>query len=165
MGRRKRGSKLMARFSLVDLQRLLDEKAAAVVRMQERRVELASELSEIEAALTAATGGSMPAVKRGPGRPRKNPLPVAFPAAVKMERKGRKGRKGKRGPRGEGGLQNVIRTVLGASKEPMKLAEVTANVLKAGYQTGSARFGVIVGQRLSEMSDVKKAGRGLYVLK
>ena len=59
----------------------------------------------------------------------------------------------------------MIRKTLGSSSEPMKLADLSKAILSSGYKTGSSRFAVIVGQRLSEMKDVKKAGRGLYTMK
>ncbi len=159
MGRRKKNSMAgVGGFSLADLKRLFDEKASEVERLQAQRSELQASLDAVDAAI-AASMGDRAAVrapgKRGPGRPPKAAAAVAT----------RGGRKGKRGPRGEGGLQNMIRTVLGAAKEPMKLADIAEKVLASGYQTASTRFAVIVGQRLSEMGDVKKAGRGLYTLK
>jgi hypothetical protein len=59
----------------------------------------------------------------------------------------------------------MIRKVLAASSDPMKLSALAQAVLDAGYKTASSRFGVIVGQRLSEMKDVKRAGRGVYTLR
>lgn len=161
MGRRKSAAKALAGFSLAELQALIAKRAAAEIDgLQGRRAELMSELADLDAAL-AAIGGTAAPARRGPGRP-----PKAAGATKKGAKKaGRAGKKGKRGPRGDGGLQNVIRTVLGAATEPMKLADIAAKVLDAGYQTSSSRFAVIVGQRLSEMDDVKKAGRGLYVVK
>jgi len=66
---------------------------------------------------------------------------------------------------GTGALHNKIRDVLKDAKEPMKLADLAAAVLTAGYETKSKSFAVIVGQRLTEMKDVEKVSRGLYALK
>ncbi len=168
MGRRKKSvPSANTGFSLADLKRLFDEKAAEVEALQARRAEIQSTLDTIDSAIAASMGDGRAlrlGVKRGPGRPRKVVSAVGAPSAAAVPAK-RGGRKGKRGPRGEGGLQNMIRTVLAGSSEPVKLADVAAKVIEAGYQTGSSKFAVIVGQRLSEMSDVKKAGRGLYQLK
>lgn len=154
MGRRKSAAKALAGFSLAELQALIAQRTAAEINaLGGRRAELLRELADVDSALAAV--GSAP--KRGPGRPRKID---SAPAAAKSDAP--KGRKGKRGPRGEGGLQSMIRTALGGSSEPMKLTDVAAKVLELGYQTSSGRFAVIVGQRLSEMKDVKRAGRGLY---
>ena len=38
-------------------------------------------------------------------------------------------------------------------------------MLASGYKTKSKVFHLIVGQRLAEMKDVKKAARGLYTVK
>ena len=71
----------------------------------------------------------------------------------------------KAGPKGQSELHNAIRGALAKSSEPMKLAELADKVLSGGYKSKSSHFGVIVGQRLTEMKDVKKAGRGLYRLR
>jgi hypothetical protein len=154
-------------LSLEDLRRLCEEKEAQIGRLLERREALAAELESLDAEL----GGSGRGRSRGPGRPRgsrgargRRRGPGRPPKAAKAGR-GRRGKRGARGPRGEGGLQNMIRKALASSSEPMKLADLAQAVLDAGYQTSSSRFGVIVGQRLSEMKDVKKAGRGLYTIR
>ena len=111
-------------------------------------------------------------IKRGPGRPRKVGRPRKAGRPRKVGRPAKAGRKapvrsaaGRRGPRGDAGVHNFIRKALASSSKPMKLADVAKKVLADGYKTTSSRFGVIVGQRLSEMKDVKKAGRGLYTLR
>jgi hypothetical protein len=165
LGRRKRGWNAAASLSLDDLRRLCEEKEAKLGRLMERREALAAELQQLDAELGGSGSGRGRAAgrrrrggrgrRRGPGRP---------PKATKGRRGGRR-KRGARGPRGEGGLQNMIRKALASSSEPMKLADLAQAVLDAGYQTSSSRFGVIVGQRLSEMKDVKKAGRGLYTVR
>jgi hypothetical protein len=161
MGRRKSAAKALAGFSLAELQALIAQRAQAELKgLSARRAELVAELAELDAAIGAA--GGAPA-KRGPGRPPK--AAGAAKGAKPGRRKGRRGGAGKRGPRGDGGLQAMIRKVLGEASEPMKLAAIAEKVLAAGYETSSTRFAVIVGQRLSEMKDVKKAGRGLYTMK
>ena len=157
MAGKKRGWKAISGFSLADLRKIFEQKEKQISALSTRRDELAAELADVEAQLTAATGGgSSPEPSVG-----RKVAAVKAPAPKKRGR--RKG--GTRGPRGEGGLQNMIRNVLAEAKEPVKLAAIADRVLAAGYQTGSTRFGVIVGQRLSEMKDVKKAGRGLYAMK
>ena len=161
MGRRKSAAKALAGFSLAELQSIIAQRTAAEVNaLGDRRTELLRELADVDAALAAA--GSAP--KRGPGRPRK--IDSALVGAKSAAKSGaKKGRTGKRGPRGEGGLQSMVRAALDGAAEPMKLADVAAKVLELGYQTSSTRFAVIVGQRLSEMKDVKRVGRGLYQLR
>jgi hypothetical protein len=139
---------------------MCEAKEMEVSRLTRRRADLADELSALDSSLSALTGG-----KAAPGR-RRASAPAARKSAAPAKRRRRAGkRKGARGPRGEEGLQNMIRQALAGASEPMKLADLAAKVLKAGYQTSSKKFGVIVGQRLSEMKDVKKAGRGLYIMK
>jgi hypothetical protein len=160
LGRRKRGWKRLSKFSLGDLQRMVEAKQAAIAKLASQREAMASDLAELDADLAAAGGGAMalaPApVKRGPGRPPKAGRGPGRP-------KGRRGRRG--GPKGQSDLHNAIRAALKGSSEPMKLADIAAKVKAGGYKTKSASFPVIVGQRLTEMKDAKKAGHGLYALK
>ena len=61
-------------------------------------------------------------------------------------------------------MHNNVREVLKGSSEPMKAADIAKKVLSGGHETKSKVFHLIVGQRLAEMKDVKKPGRGLYSL-
>jgi hypothetical protein len=164
LGRRKRGWKAAASLSLEALRNLVETKAAELAA---RRDQLVAELAAIEGDLTSSGG----APKRGPGRPRKTGRGPGRPR--KARRPGRpagSGRKGKRrgrkpGPKGQSELHNKIRSSLGASSEPLRVADIAKKVLAAGYKTKSKVFHLIIGQRLAEMKDVKKAGRGLYTMK
>ena len=176
MGRRKRGWKAASGLSLADLRRMLEEKEGQLSGLAERRDELAAELAEVEAELAAAGGGGAmrrgpgrPPGKRGPGRPpgKRGPgRPKGSgrgPGRPKGSGKGKPGRKP--GPKGQSELHNAIRAVLKGSSEPMKLADIAVAVKKNGYATKSKHFPMIVGMRLTEMADAKKAGRGLYTMK
>ena len=165
MGRRKRGWKAASGLSLADLRRMLEEKEGQLSGLTERRDELAAELAEVEAELAAAGGAvrrgpGRPAGRRGPGRPKGSGRRLGRP---KGSGKGKRGRPA--GPKGQSDLHNAIRKVLKGSSEPMKLADVAAAVKKNGYATKSKHFPMIVGMRLTEMADAKKAGRGLYTMK
>jgi len=146
---------------------MLEEKEGQLSGLAERRDELAAELAEVEAELAAAGGGG--AMRRGPGRPpgRRGPgRPKGSgrgPGRPKGSGKGKPGRKP--GPKGHSELHNAIRAVLKGSSEPMKLADIAAAVKKNGYSTKSKHFPMIVGIRLTEMANAKKAGRGLYTMK
>lgn len=127
-----------------------------------RRDALSAELDAVDAEMAGMDGS--PRRGRKPGRPRK--AKVGRPAMANARKQTRKGKKrGAGGPRGEGGLQAIIRKILSSASEPVKLKDLASQIKKAGYRTTSAKFGVIVGQRLSEMKDVKKPGRGLYAMK
>ncbi len=167
MGRRKRGWNAAAGLSLADLRRMLEEKEGQLSGLAERRDELAAKLAEVEAELAAAGGGGAmrrgpgrPAGRRGPGRPKGS---GRGPGRPKGTGKGKRGRKP--GPKGQSDLHNAIRAVLKGSSEPMKLADIAVAVKKNGYATKSKHFPMIVGMRLTEMADAKKAGRGLYTMK
>jgi hypothetical protein len=126
-------------LSLGVLRQLLVTKQAA---MTSRREEVATELAAIDADLRTE-GAAAP--KRGPGRPRE--------------------KRGPGRPKGQSDLHNAIRAALNGSSEAVKLADIATKVKSGGYKTTSKRFPMIVGFRLKEMADVKRAGRGLYAMK
>jgi hypothetical protein len=168
LGRRKRGWKAASALSLEALRRLVETKATELTA---RREELVAELATIDADL-ATTGEAAP--KRGPGRPRKSGRgPGRPPKAKRLGRppgsgkgKGKGKRRGRKpGPKGQSELHNMIRSALSSSSEPLKVADIAKKVLASGYKTKSKVFHLIVGQRLAEMKDVKKAARGLYTVK
>jgi len=156
-------------MSLADLRHMFQAKESQIAGLFARREALVAELAGVESDLGAASGTGAPAavngtVKRGPGRPRKAGRPAKAPRAAKTGRKS-KSAADRRGPRGDEKVHNFIRNALASSNEPMKLADIAKKVLTAGYKTTSSRFAVIVGQRLSEMKDVEKAGRGMYTMR
>jgi hypothetical protein len=161
LGRRKRGWHAASSLSLGDLRRLYEAKESQISKLAARRDAVAAELAAVEGELAAAGGGGMPA-KRGPGRP---------PKAAKMGRgpgrpKGSGKRRGRKpGAKGQSDLHNAIRSALKSAGEPMKLADLAKKVVSGGYKTKSSHFPMIVGMRLTEMKDVKKAGRGLYAMR
>jgi hypothetical protein len=147
---------------------MLEEKERQLGSLATRRDELAAALADIEAELAAAGGGGMvekrgpgrPPGKRGPGRP---PKSGRGPGRPKGSGKGKPGRP--RGEKGQSDLHNAIRAVLKGSSGPMKLVDVAEAVKKNGYKTKSKNFGVILGLRLSEMTDVKRVERGIYSMR
>jgi len=169
LARSKRGWNVASRLSLGDLQQIIEAKESEVTGLNARRAVLADELADVEAELAGAGGGkkrSRKPGKRGPGRPRKAGRRRGRVATAKKARRAKGQRRGRKaGPKGQSTLHNAIRSALNGSSEPMKLADVAANVRKSGYKTKSGDFNVIIGNRLAEMRDVKKAGRGVYAMK
>lgn len=166
MGRRKRGWKAAVAMSLAELRRMFTVKESQISRLRARRDELLAELATVESDLSSASKESARRVGRKVavrGRPRRSGGPAKSRRPLRAARK--RAAAGRRGPRGDQGVHNFIRKVLAAARAPMKLAEIAKRVLSAGYKTTSSRFAVIVGQRLSEMKEVKKAGRGMYALR
>ncbi len=161
MGRRKRGWNAASALSLGDLRRLFEAKESQIAKLAARRDAAAAELAAVESELAAAGGGGMPA-KRGPGRPPKMAKLGRGPGRPKGSGK-RRGRKP--GVKGQSELHNAIRSALKSGGEPMKLADLAKKVVSGGYKTKSKHFPMIVGMRLTEMKDVKKAGRGLYAMR
>jgi hypothetical protein len=153
-------------MSLAELRRMFLVKESQIESLRSRREQLRSELAEVESQLTSAAGAGRKRAGRPDGvrgRPRRRGRPAKARRPVRAARS--RGSAGRRGPRGDQGVHNFIRKVLAAGRAPMKLAEIAKKVLAAGYRTTSSRFAVIVGQRLSEMKEVKKAGRGMYSLR
>ncbi len=155
MGRRKRGWKAASGLSLGALSQMIEERRAALVT---RRNEVAAELATIDADL-GSVGVGTAAPKRGPGRPRGK----RGPGRPKGSGKGKRGRPA--GAKGQSDLHNAIRAVLKGSAEPMKLVDIAQKVKSNGYKTKSKNFGVILGLRLTEMTDVKRVERGVYSMR
>ena len=182
MGRRKRGWKAASGLSLGSLRRLVEAKESLIEKLTRLRATLAAKLATVEEDLAVAggsivstVGAVVAAVKRGPGRPKGKRGPGRPPGKrgpgrpkgsknkPKAKAGAKRGRKG--GPKGQSDLHNAIRAVLKSSAEPMKLVDVAAKVKANGYPTKSKNFAVILGLRLSEMKDVKRVERGVYMMK
>jgi hypothetical protein len=76
---------------------------------------------------------------------------------------GRAGGGGRR-PR-EGSLKEFITRVLSKNGGAMAVKDVTAAVVKAGYETRNRTLGKSVGIALAQMPNVAKLGRGTFKLK
>jgi len=187
-----RGWNVASSLSLGDLQRLIEAKESEVAGLNARRESLAAELADVEADLADAGGGKKRGRKpgrtkgkRGPGRPKGKRRPgrpkgsrnkpkaraagkrgPGRPKGLKNKPKAKVGGKRgpKAGPKGQSDLHNAIRASFNRSG-PMKAADIAKKVVAGGYKTKSKVFHLIVGQRLSEMRDVKKAGRGMYAMR
>ena len=162
MGRRKRGWNVAAAMSLDDLRRMIEERESSI---SSRRDQLLAELEAVDAELSSSSGGQRRGRKpgkRGPGRPPKSRRGSGRPPKPGRATGKRPGRKP--GPKGQSDLHNRLRDVLKGSSEPLKATDIAKKVLRGGYETRSKVFHLIVGQRLAEMKDVKKPGRGLYAI-
>jgi len=167
LARKKRGKNKMAKFSLGDLQRMVQAKLAEIEKLRARREALAEELADLDTLLAAAGG---PVSGGEPGDD--GAVTSRSATSRRSKRRGRRKapRQGKRrgrraGKQGQSDLHNAIRAVLKRSEEPVKLADIATAVRKSGYKTKSANFRVILGQRIPEMNDVKRVGLGMYAMK
>ena len=106
------------------------------------RDELATQLGALDQLLATLDGAA--------------PSPMAGPAL-----KGHRIPGGHNGAR-DGTLKSYIERVLRATRRPMRRAEVTAAVLKAGYQSSNKTLAKSVGVALRTMPGVKKIGRGVF---
>lgn len=68
----------------------------------------------------------------------------------------------RRGGLREGSLKSYIDRVLRASAKPMRVVQITAAVLKAGYKTKNKALAKSVGVALREMPGMKQVGRGTF---
>jgi hypothetical protein len=86
--------------------------------------------------------------------------PVNLPGATTWYRRGR----GRRGPASSapGSLKAYIERALRGARGPIRVGEITAAVLNAGYQTRSKRLAKRVWAALAKLPGVRKAGRGLF---
>ncbi|RMF81029.1 MAG: hypothetical protein D6744_07605 [Planctomycetota bacterium] len=133
--------------------------AAAVRELQNQRSQLAEQIEALDNAL-AALGGVVPS---GAAAPRRN---VALP---KKRRKvagatKRTSASAGRAPAG-GSLRDHLTRVLKAASGSMRVKELEAAVLKAGYRSKSKNLGHSINKALAKMKGVKRVGRGLYKLK
>lgn len=141
---------------------------------RERYSGLGSQLSRIgrdldsveAAAMELGVNGGAP--RRGPGRPRKNPMSASSAPNAGQRGPGRprKAKRGGGGRRRKGeDLASVIAKVLGVAKKPMRAAEVAHAATQSGYSTSSSAFPRIVAMRLAgDRKRFRRAGRGLYSL-
>jgi hypothetical protein len=155
-------------MSIAELRRMFKAKESQIDALRARRRKLLSELAVVESRLSSVANGVVRGARRalavrGGGRRRRKAAASSGRRRVMSSRS--RSAAGRRGPRGDEGVHNFIRKVLVAARAPMKLAEIAKRVLASGYRTTSSRFAVIVGQRLSEMKGVRKAGRGMYALR
>jgi len=166
LARKKRGWKRFTKFSLGDLQRMVEVKLAEIEKLRARRESTAAQLGALDAEIRAA-GGTVTGSELG----ERGASPRRSAAGPSSKRRGRrkgaeKGRRRSRaGEKGQSVLHNAIRAALKSSKEPVKLSEIAVAVRKGGYRTKSANFGVILGQRIPEMKDVRRVERGVYAMR
>jgi len=79
---------------------------------------------------------------------------------------GRRVAEQRRAPAGrQGSLRDFVGRVLRAHQGPMAVKEITAAVLKAGYQSRDKTLGHTVAKLLSAMPEVVRVARGQYRLR
>lgn len=68
---------------------------------------------------------------------------------------------GRRGPRA-GSLKDHIARVLREAGGPMRVKDIAAGVLQAGYQTKNQTLAKSIGIAMRQMPDVRKVRRGVF---
>lgn len=138
--------------SIEQLRKELAAKQRLLSRLQGQRGKASARLARIDRQITDLSGG---APRRGPGRPRKV---VADQAPV---------RDGRRVPRRSTGkpLIGYVLNVLKKAKGPMRVKDVTAAILKEGYETHSKDFyGIVAATLRDNRAKFAHVGRGKYKL-
>jgi hypothetical protein len=64
-----------------------------------------------------------------------------------------------------GSLKDFIARVLGATRKPMAVKDVTAGVLRSGFKSRNKTLAKSVGIALTQMPNVRKVSRGMFRLK
>lgn len=80
--------------------------------------------------------------------------------AAKAPRGGRRG-----GGTRAGSLKDFIARVLGTTRKPMAVKDVTARVLRSGFKSKNKTLAKSVGIALTQMPNVAKVSRGMFRLK
>ena len=127
----------------VDLLPQVQAMRASLAAQQEQ---LATQIAALDQ-FVAAIGGGQPAPQPR-GRVGRAPT-------------GRRGARRGRGAR-EGSLRSYVERVLRASGKPMRVAEITQAVRKAGYATSNKTLDKTVGITLAGIPGVRKVERGVY---
>lgn len=124
-----------------------------------QRETINSQIDAIEAAMSALSGETGPAVRRGPGRPpgrppgQKTGRPPGRPPGRKTGHRGR-----------AGSLKDMIFKVLSQRKSAMSPNDISRAVTKAGYSTKAKDLTKAVSNMLPDVPGVKRLAFGSYAL-
>ena len=133
--------------SIKELRQELAARERQLRKLVTQRRKLAGRLQSLDRQIVAI-GGEVPAEGGKPPRRRK---------AVTGRRGIRRGRTGKP-------LVEYIRKVLASKPKGMRVAEIAAAVLKAGYEPKSKRFYRVVAGAVRQ-GNFRRVGRGIYRLR
>jgi predicted RNase H-like nuclease (RuvC/YqgF family) len=131
-------------LTIAQLERLLEERKATVVKLQKKRDGLQKKIDALDAQIAAAGGGGA--------------TPVKPPRAAALSRTA-----GGR-VRNEMSLGDAIAAVV-AGKGAMSVGDIMDAVTASGYRSGSKNFRGIVNQTLIKDERFQQASRGVYGMK
>jgi len=132
--------------SIEELRQELAARERQLRKLETRRRELAGRLQSLDRQIEAIGGEAVPEGRR----------PVRRRRAVT-------GKRGIRRRRTDKPLVEYIRKVLASKPKGMRVGEIAAAVLEAGYKTGSKRFYRVVAGAIRQ-GDFRRVGRGVYRL-
>ncbi len=143
----------LARVSTTDLRREIERRAVYASTLEVKRVEIARELEQLDAEITAL-GGSAPSPTNGAKNRRGRTAP----------RRGRRTNASITRAANKVPLHTALHDVL--TGKTMGVSEVAQAVQDAGYKTNSGHFRTMVNITLLKRKDLfKKRGRGQYTAK
>ena len=161
-------------LSIADLQAEITRRAGSVGKMVAERDALMARAHELDSQIRFLGGTGMqtsvvevvaaPAVKRGRGRPKKNPGAVAAAPAMGGVPAAAKPKRGRGRPVNDNGLvPSLVKVMQGKIMSVMEAAEA---VKAAGYKTNAVNFRVIVNQAFIKHTDkFRKVAHGKYTAK
>ena len=117
-----------SKLSIAQLEELLINRKTALMELQERREQLQSELTDVEAQIAAAEGSAGPIVVRGRR------------ASKFTKLKDRKARKAVQRAKNEKSLRATVRELLENNKKGYSLSDLEQAVRDSGYKTNSVKF-------------------------
>ena len=127
-------SRAASKFSLAELESILDERKSQATELGKRRDQLNKELAKIETELQGIVGTKRKGAKRG----------------------ARKGvRRGKR-VKNERSLREILFEILAKSKKGCTLADLEVKVPEAGYKSSSKNFSNMIYQCLYNSEGIAK---------
>lgn len=126
----------LSMLSLVEIARIMHDRAQDLKKLQKRRRECQRELDRVDAAIAKIASGRHSSAANGVGRPRN---------AVS--------------------LASTIEQVLAKAWSPVPVGEIAMRVEASAYHSTSANFRSVVNMNLVTNDRFESAGRGFYVLK
>ena len=122
--------------SIAELQNMIKERRGQRSKLMRDRKAAAAKLEQIDRKIAALDGGEYAGPSGGTGSRPRNAQP----------------------------LPEVMASVMKKNGKPMKIADITEAVQKAGYQSSSPNFRGIINQTLIKEDRFKQESRGLYKL-
>lgn len=140
----------MPKGTSAELHRLIVELHSERAALDAQRRTIDGQIAALERAMIALNGAAPRGRAPGTGPARRMAKAAAGPAPSAHRR---------------GSLKEFIGKALAAGGRVMSVKEITAAVVRGGYKSKNKTLAKSVGIALTEMSEVRKVGRGRFRLK